>query len=112
MAMEVLLAQAKRDGTPFPEGLPLVPTLDDLTGFLSAARKPAPLQGAAARRIRRKPQDDGSDGDRTYFLGTGKRMRQRDPATLAAMNAVGFFLYTMCDDNKGDKWPQTMSVFC
>jgi hypothetical protein len=113
-AMEVLLTQAKTKGTHFCEGMPLVPTLEEVTKMLRLkARTSAAAATLDARRprVRSGAPQDRCDGDLTFFLGNGEKMRLSDGHTNTSMNAIGFFLYTQCDDNIGDLWPATMGAF-
>jgi hypothetical protein len=116
-AMEVLLRQAKDQGTAFCEGLPLRPSLDDVTKYLiQGQRRDAELAAAAdgvpvaARRVRKTILDTRERGEGTFFLGLGNVMRPSDRASLPAMNAIGFFLYTRCEGNHTEAWPATMGA--
>jgi hypothetical protein len=111
-AMEVLLTLAQQEGKEFCAGLPLVPTLDDVSCWLaSECRLDVAAPGVPPRRERSTLRDSPDDGDTTFFLGKGVAMRLAHGPTIEAMNAVGFFLYTQCDGNKGDKWPSTLGAF-
>jgi hypothetical protein len=107
-AMEVLLTQAKDKGTHFCEGIPLVPTLEEVSKMQGLAA--AIDAGKPARRARPDVLHDHAQGDDTFFLGKGQALRRSHGETMPAMNAVGFFLYTQCDGNTGDKWPATMGA--
>jgi hypothetical protein len=63
-----------------------------------------------ARRARATLADYRERGELTFFVGKGEAMRLSDGHTKPALNAVGFFLYTMCDGNEGDMWPATMGA--
>jgi hypothetical protein len=110
-AMEVLLARAKQQGKQFCTGLPLVPTMDDVASWLAKERREEAGPGVPAQRQRSKLRDAPSPGDSTFFLGKGETMRLANANTNKAMLAVGFFLYTQCDGNAGDKWPKTLGAF-
>lgn len=119
-AMEVLLARAQaRGGAAFCEGLPLVPTLDEVTKMLAKERRREEALAAGevmhedgpARRQRATVTDARGADDDTFFLGKGENMRLSNAQTKPAMNAVGFFLYTQCAGNTGDKWPDTMGAY-
>jgi hypothetical protein len=113
--MEVLLAREQDKGVQFCEGLPLVPTLDEVSSWLTKERtRDAAAAGQAVRT--RAPRatltDPPSDRDDTFFMGKGVSARLSHGDTTEAMNSIGFFLYTQCDGNKGDMWPATMGAFC
>jgi hypothetical protein len=110
--MEVLLTQAKDNGTHFHEGMPLVPTLEEVTNLLAKeeGQAAAAAEGRPARRVLSQVLHDQGKGDLTFFLGKGEALRRTDGRTIPAMNAVGFFLYTQCVPNIGDKWPATMGA--
>jgi hypothetical protein len=115
--MEVLLRQAKDQGTTFCEGLPLRPSLDDVTKYLiQGQRRDAQLAAAAdgvpvaARRVRKTILDTREREEGTFFLGLGHVMRPSDRASLPAMNAIGFLLYTRCEGNDTEAWPATMGA--
>jgi hypothetical protein len=114
--MEVLLTQSKAKGTRFCEGMPIVPSLEEVPKMLAKERRisegQAAEEGGRCRRhrVQKSTLVDDCQGDHTFFLGKGEVMRLRDGHTKPAMNAVGFFLYTQCDGNIGDKWPATMGV--
>jgi hypothetical protein len=109
--MEVLLARAKQQGKQFCTGLPLVPTMDDVASWLAKERRVDAGPGVPPPRQRSKLKDAPSRGESTWFLGKGESMRLRNANTNRAMLAVGFFLYTQCEGNKGDKWPKTLGAF-
>jgi hypothetical protein len=118
--MEVLLVQAQtREGVEFCEGLPLKPSLDEVTKFLDQAMADR-TQGAVAPegvpvpapRARKRIVDTHVRGESTFALGLGSVMRCTDKRSLPAMNAIGFFLFQHCDGNVGDTWPATMGVLC
>jgi hypothetical protein len=104
-AMEVLLMKAKRQGVEFCNELSLLPTLDEVSKHVARMTGP---QGP--RRVRTTITDSRGHGDSTFFLGNGTRMRLDDSDTKPAMNAVGFFLYTQCRGNTGDRWPDIMGA--
>jgi hypothetical protein len=115
--MEVLLTQAKNRGTHFCEGIPLVPTLEEVARMLAREQSlkmdnDAAAAGRArpARRVRATIVDYRERGELTFFVGKGEAMRLSDGHTKPALNAVGFFLYTMCEGNEGDMWPDTMGA--
>jgi hypothetical protein len=68
--MEVMLTLAQQEGKEFCAGLPLVPTLDDVSCWLATeCRLDAAAPGVPPHRERATLRDGPGDGDTTFFLG-------------------------------------------
>jgi hypothetical protein len=112
--MEIMLTRMQESGQAvFCEGLPLVPTLGEVASWLKSGRVQAAADAGADPPLTKSTVTDHLDPsmDFTFCLGIGKVMRITDRVTKQAMCAVGFLLYTLCAENRGDLWPTTMGAF-
>lgn len=106
-AMETVLSRAAQDGVQFCEGMPLVPTLQEVTRHLAGQRHTK----AKSTRIRATLKDDPGDGELTFFLGKGARLKDiGHEAGREVRQAVGFFMYTQCAENNRGEWPSVMGA--
>lgn len=108
-----MLSHAQDKGVEFCPDLPLVPTLQEVKDLLSReARAGGPGGAPAAGGGPRPRQQDLTDcpqaGERTFFLGKGKRLGVSTADGVAARNAIGFFLFTRCKENGRGEWPQVL----
>ena len=105
--MEVLLSEAQQSGVEFCEPLSLVPTLQEISQMLAGEARAAARLGGVQRRARESLSDQPQRNEGTFFLGKGTKLGVREEV-LEVKNAIGFFLYTQCADNKRGEWPAVM----
>jgi hypothetical protein len=111
-ATEVVLSYARQNGVAFCPDLPLVPTLQEVKFYMS--RKAVHRSGeASAPRPERghgKITDSPQRGECTFFMGKGKQFGVDTQDGVDVRNAIGFFLYTHCQQNTRGEWPAVLGT--
>jgi hypothetical protein len=106
--MEVVLAHAQQQGAAFPADLPLIPTLLDIKRLISRDGS-AQAAGTSHRPPPRRSIWDAQEaGEFTYFEGKGNEMKNGSDEATTVYNAVGFFMFTQCRENKTGEWPSVL----
>jgi hypothetical protein len=94
----------------FCEGLPLVPTLQEVTRYLAGQQ--VERRRATLKRIRASLKDDPGEDELTFFLTKGENLKDwSHPSGKEVRQAVGFFLYTQCAGNRRGEWPSLVGAF-
>jgi hypothetical protein len=111
-ATEVVLSHAKESGVEFCTDLPLVPTLQEVKVYLSTKGHCGVDAALAPRSVRGRGKitDSPQRGERTFFMGKGKRLGVATQDGEDVRNAIGFFMYTRCQQNTRGEWPAVLGT--